>query len=159
MSADTVEAAAFQAAGLPAPGEPTSGRRLLERIIDGSQPEPPCVRRLGLPRPTESGHGRVGTTMTPTDELTWRPGVVFGGYLAGLVDQYAALAMLTVLPDGVGFLTGTVTIEFDAPVTASALRVEATVRSIDRRQATVEVTLEQEHQIACRARVHQVLKR
>jgi uncharacterized protein (TIGR00369 family) len=144
--------------GFPEPGLATRNRQLLAEIIDGSLPEPACVRRLGLPRASRAGYGTVAADILLDDDTTWRRGVVFGGYLACLVDQFAALVMLTVLPDTTRLLTADVSVEFCAPVTTGPALVEARVLSLTSRQADVEVTISQLGKVASKGTAMQVLK-
>jgi acyl-coenzyme A thioesterase PaaI-like protein len=52
--------------------------------------------------------------------------VVFGGYIASLIDQQAALALMSVIPDGTIQLTRRLEVEFLAPLAPDrVLRVEA----------------------------------
>jgi len=143
----------------PDPAAPTGNRRLLEAIVSGAAPPPPCVPRFALPRPGGWSHGTLTGTARPTETETWAPGVVFGGYLACLVDQFAGLVMLSVLPDGATFLTAGMTIDLHAPMRPDEATVNARVVRLAVREATVEIVLGQSGRTVCRATVRQVVRR
>jgi uncharacterized protein (TIGR00369 family) len=149
--------------GFPAATGPTRNRRLLDAVVSGAAPEPACVRRLDLPRPQVWSYGRVAGTVNPTVEHTWMPDVVFGGYLCCLVDQFAGLVMLTVLPDGATFLTSEVAMRLHSPTRPGPVTVDARVVRLTRRDATVEVTMTVPdgagERVTSRATVQQVLGR
>ena len=127
--------------GFPDPVRSTGNRRLLDAIVSGAAPAPPCVPRFDLPTPQTWSYGRVSGTAYAASEHTWTPDVVFGGYLCCLVDQFAGLAMLTVLPDATSFLTHTITLEMHRPVRTGPALVEARVIRLTTREATVTVSL------------------
>jgi hypothetical protein len=62
----------------PADGVETGQRRLLEAIVSGLAPPPPCVPRFALPRPAAWSYGVLAGIANPTDTETWAPGIVFG---------------------------------------------------------------------------------
>jgi acyl-coenzyme A thioesterase PaaI-like protein len=144
--------------GFPTAGDTTDHHRLLNAIVAGSAPAPPYMRRLAVPRPTSWGPGRVGCCTTIPAELTWRPGVVFGGYAGCLVDMMAGLATTSVLPDGDGFLTAELTLNFVAPLTPDQTDIEAVVRELTTTKAVVEVVLTQAGADKVRAVVTQILR-
>jgi uncharacterized protein (TIGR00369 family) len=143
----------------PGETEETAGRRLLEAIVSGIAPPPPCVARFALPRPDAWSHGTLTGTAIPTATETWAPGIVFGGYLACLADQFAGLVMLSVLPDGATFLTAGLTVDMHSPMRPGEARVAARIVRLTRRAATVEVTLEQGGRTVSAATVRQVIRR
>ncbi len=145
--------------GFPVAGQPTAYRALLDLIVAGDAPPPAYVRRLALPRPTAWLPGWVESATTAGDEVTWTPAAVFGGYLTCLTDQFAGLAMFTVLPDGARFLTSVVETVFHRPVRPGQLRIEATVVELSGRKATVEVLLHQDGHVAATSRAAQAIWR
>lgn len=102
-------------AGFPLPGERNSYRILLDKIVAGTAPDPPVIRTLEPPRPTTWSPGALTVEATLSDDHTWVSGIVFGGYLALLLDLYGGLVLLTVLPDTAAVLTATLDITFTAP--------------------------------------------
>jgi acyl-coenzyme A thioesterase PaaI-like protein len=143
----------------PDPAAGTGNRRLLAAIVSGAAPPPPCVTRFALPRPGAWSPGTLTGTVRPTETETWAPGVVFGGYLACLVDQFAGLVMLSVLPDGATFLTAGMTLDLHAPMCPGEATISARVVRLAVREATVEVALDQSGRAVCRATVRQVVRR
>jgi len=143
----------------PDPAACTGNRRLLAAIVSGAAPPPPCVTRFALPRPGVWSHGTISGTVRPTETETWAPGVVFGGYLACLVDQFAGLVMLSVLPDGATFLTAGMSLDLHAPMRPDEATISARVVRLAVREATVEVVLDQSGRAVCRATVWQVVRR
>lgn len=144
--------------GFPAPELRTRNRQLLAEIIDGSLPETATVRRLGLPRASRAGYGTVAADIEFPEDTTWRPGVVFGGYLACLVDQFAGLVMLTVMPDTTTFLTADVAVEFCSRTGIGEALIEARIVSLTHRRARVEVRILQQGRVTSRATVLQFLQ-
>jgi uncharacterized protein (TIGR00369 family) len=142
----------------PAEGVETGNRRLLEAIVSGLAPPPPCVPRFALPRPAAWSYGVLAGIANPTDTETWAPGIVFGGYLACLVDQFAGLVMLSVLPDGAMFLTAGMTVDMHNPMRPGEASVRAQIVRLTRRGATIEVVLAQRGRTVSLATVRQVIR-
>lgn len=134
-----------------------NNRRILDAIITGLAPPPPCVPRFSLPRPKSWSYGKLSGTAFPTSSETWSPGVVFGGYLACLVDQFAGLVMLSVLPDGATFLTATTKIDVHRPLRPGETEIGAEVLRLTARDATIEVTVNQRDRIVSLATIRQVI--
>ena len=144
--------------GFPVSTVDTANRQVLTAIVAGELPPPSCVDRFLLPAPSAWSYGFITGTAEPTDAETWEPGVVFGGYLACLVDQFAGLVMLTVLPDGAGFLTYGLSLDLRAPVRPGEVVIEARIRSLAAREAIVDVELSQDGRVTSRAAVTQVIR-
>ena len=144
-------------AGYPPVGVPTEGRSYLDRLVAGTAPTPAVVDRLVLPPPSTWSYGTVTATLCPGEDVTLTAGVVFGGYVGCLVDHFAGLAMMTVLPDVTTFLTAEISIAFRAPLRPGPAEVLATVGGLTRRQATVQVVVAQDGRPATRATVEQVM--
>jgi acyl-coenzyme A thioesterase PaaI-like protein len=145
--------------GYPPEGMPTAGRSYLDALVAGTARTPAAVDRLVLPPPTRWSRGSVTAVFCPDDDVTLSAGVVFGGYIGCLVDHFAGLAMMTVLPDESTFLTAEMAIRFRAPLRPAATVVTATVHALSRRQATVEVLLAQQGRPASTATVEQIMIR
>jgi uncharacterized protein (TIGR00369 family) len=143
--------------GFPTVSSPTNNRRILDAIITGLAPPPPCVPRFLLPRPQSWSYGALHGTAFPTSSETWSPGVVFGGYLACLVDQFAGLVMLSVLPDGATFLTASLKIDVHRPMRPGETTIAAEVIRLSSRDAVIEVTLSQRDRIVSLATIRQVI--
>ncbi|SDW77761.1 fatty-acyl-CoA synthase [Amycolatopsis xylanica] len=139
--------------------ELTKTQRYLDGLIAGTVPSPPVVERLLLPDATEWSPGSLTALVELTDEVTLTPGVVFGGYIGCLVDHFAGLVMMTVLPDELTFLTSEITISFRAPLRPGPARVEATVRRFGRRQAYVDIEFHQDGVRTGSASVEQILRK
>ena len=67
-------------------------------------------------------------------------GVVFGGYLATLVDSMAGVAFITTLEDSQSFATVGLNVSFFRPVSTGSVRLEASVVHRGRRTGHVEVS-------------------
>ncbi len=145
--------------GFPEADQLTGYRALLNLIVAGEAPPPAYVRRLALPRPTTWLPGWVESATTVGDEVTWTAGAVFGGYLACVADQFAGLAMFTVLPDAARFLTATAETAFHRPVRPGQLTIEATVVDLSGRNAVVEVLMYQDGHTAAASRATQTIWR
>jgi uncharacterized protein (TIGR00369 family) len=122
-------------------------------------PPPRCVPRFALPRPSAWSYGALHGLAAVTEDETWAPGVVFGGYIGCLADQFAGLVMLTVLPDGMTFLTADIRLDLHSPVRPGEVAITAGVLRLRARQATAHVTVEQGGTVSCQATVTQALRR
>ncbi|MFE4974513.1 PaaI family thioesterase [Kitasatospora sp. NPDC056651] len=145
--------------GAAPPGADTAGRRLLTGLIAGTAPNPPVVDLLELPPATGFEPGLVTSRTVFETAHTLTPGVVFGGWIACLVDHFAGLAMLSALPDGVGFLTASLTVDYRAPLVPGAADVEAEVTRCSTRHALVEIRFRQGGRLAAVATVEQIIHR
>jgi acyl-coenzyme A thioesterase PaaI-like protein len=161
MSDTTLEATDLEVPdGFPAPDDPTGNRALLDTIVAGTAIDPPYMDRLALPKPTAWTPGRIESATTIGADVSWAPGVVFGGYLLGVADLFAGLAMLTVVPDDAKFLTVAIESSFHTPVAPGAVHVEAVVREITGRKALVDVAISQNGQVTTTVRaIQKILRR
>lgn len=153
------EAGAARPPGFPHPAETTGYRRHLDAVVTGAAPPPPSATRFALPRPSAWSYGTLRGTATPAEIDTWTPGVVFGGYIACLADQFAGLVMLTVIPDGATFLTAGISLDLRSPLRPGHAEVTARVLRLARREATVEVMVDQDGRTTSRATVTQIVRR
>jgi fatty-acyl-CoA synthase len=144
-------------AGFPLPDERNAYRILLDKIVAGTAPDPPVIRTLEPPRPTTWSPGKLTVETTLTDDHTWASGIIFGGYLACLLDLYGGLVLLTVLPDTAAVLTATLDIAFTAPTKSGPVRIDATVTKVSESRALTEVTITQHGQVTSRGRATQVI--
>jgi len=144
--------------GFPDPEGQTNNRRVLAAIVAGLAPPPPCPARFTLPTPETWSYGRLSGTAHPTAADVWASGLTFGGYLACVVDEFAGLVMLSVLPDGATFLTAGLTIDLHAPMRAGEVTIGAEVIRLTGRDATVEVTIGQRDRIVSLATARQVIR-
>jgi len=146
-------------ADFPAPDEPSAGRAELDRMVAGVASTPPFFARIGLPGPSAWEHGRIVTEFSAPLDTTAVEGVVFGGYIAGLIDQQAALALMSVVPDGTVLLTRRLEVEFLAPLAPDRVRVEAEVIELTERWAVCQVAVSQNGTTASLGRATHRLRR
>jgi uncharacterized protein (TIGR00369 family) len=132
---------------------------MLDGVVSGALPPPRCVPRFALPRPSAWSYGTLRGLATVTEDETWAPGVVFGGYLGCLADQFAGLVMLTVLPDGLTFRTADLRLDLHRPVRPGEAAIIARVLRLRAGQATAHVTIAQDGAVSCQATVTQALRR
>jgi uncharacterized protein (TIGR00369 family) len=145
--------------GFPAPGERSGYRVLLDKIVKGTAPDPPVVRTLEPPRPTGWSPGVLTVEATLSEDHTWSSGIIFGGYLALLLDLYGGLVLYTVLPDTAAVLTAALDITFLAPTTPGPVRIDAMVTKISRDRALAEITITQHGRVTSRGQATQVITR
>jgi uncharacterized protein (TIGR00369 family) len=156
---DTTPAAATRLRGLAPAGAVTRGRRMLDGLADGTDPGPAAARTLALPPLTSWLPGLV-TCETEFDEgFTLTPGVVFGGWIACLVDHFAGLVMLSALPDGTGFLTAGLSVDYHAPLLPGPCTVETELVRCSTRRAVAEVRFTQGGRRVCTGTVEQIIHR
>lgn len=145
--------------GVAAPDADTGGRRMLAGLADGSVADPPAAHTLALPPATSWLPGLVTCETEFPEALTLTPGVVFGGWIACLVDHFAGLVMLSALPDGCGFLTSGLRVDYHAPLVPGPVTVETELTSCSSRLAVAEVRFVQGGRTAARATVEQIIHR
>ncbi|WP_371649201.1 MULTISPECIES: PaaI family thioesterase [unclassified Streptomyces] len=144
--------------GFPAPLVPTRHRRTLDEIVAGTARKAPCVEHLRLPGIEGWEYGRVhGRATVPADYLGDH-GVVFGGYIASLADQFCALAVLTCLPDTHDFLTAELNTKFRRPLSTEPTLITAEVTELTSRYAIATVKISQNDAVAAEATATQILR-
>lgn len=143
--------------GFPLPGERNGYRILLDKIVAGRAPDPPVIRTLEPPRPTRWSPGALTVETTLSEDHTWASGIIFGGYLALLLDLYGGLVLLTVLPDTAEVLTASLDISFAAPTMSGPVRIDAAVTKVSCSRARTEVTITQQGRVTSRALATQVI--
>lgn len=146
-------------ADFPAPNEPSAGRAELDRMVADVASTPPFFSRIALPGPSAWEYGRIVTEFSAPPDTTAIEGLVFGGYIASLIDQQAALALLSVIPDGTIQLTRRLEVEFLAPLAPDRIRVEAEVIELTERRAVCQVAVSQNGTTASLGRVTHKLRR
>jgi uncharacterized protein (TIGR00369 family) len=159
MDATLQQAGVLAPAGFPAPGEPSAGRAELDRMVAGVASVRPFFARIGLPGPSAWEFGRVVTEFSAPPDTTAVEGMVFGGYISSLIDQQAALALMSVIPDGTIQLTRRLEVEFLTPLTPDWIRVEAEVVELTERRAVCQVIVSQNGTTASLGRVTHRLRR
>ncbi|HET6636782.1 MAG TPA: PaaI family thioesterase [Streptomyces sp.] len=145
--------------GAAPPGAPTEGRRMLTAIVEGDAVDPPAAGTLALPPATDWAPGHVRCETVLGAEFTLTPGVVFGGWIACLVDHFAGLVMLSALPDTSGFLTAGLSVEYHAPLTPGPAVVETRLTRCTTRHALVTVEFHQDGTVAATGSVEQIIHR
>jgi acyl-coenzyme A thioesterase PaaI-like protein len=145
--------------GLAPAGADTRGRRVLAGLADGTVADPPAAHTLALPPATSWLPGLITCETTFPEKLTLTPGVVFGGWIACLVDHFAGLVMLSAIPDGSGFLTAGLSVEYHAPLVPGPVGIETELISCATRRAVAEVRFVQRGTRACTGTVEQIIHR
>lgn len=145
--------------GLAPADADTRGRRMLTGLADGSVADPPAAATLALPPATSWLPGLIICETAFDEALTLTPGVVFGGWIACLVDHFAGLVMLSALPDASGFLTAGLRVDYHAPLVPGPVRVETELTSCSTRLAVAEVRFVQDGRRACTGTVEQIIHR
>jgi uncharacterized protein (TIGR00369 family) len=123
-------------------GRTMSGLECLTAIQRGELPPPPVAAMLGM-QVSEVAPGRVVFTLEPA-EFHYNPiGAVHGGVLTTLFDSAMGCAVHSRLPQGVGYTTLEVKVNFVRPVTVATglVRCEGTVLALGSRVATAEARL------------------
>ena len=145
--------------GLAPAGADTGGRRVLTGLADGTVADPPAARTLALPPATSWLPGLITCETAFDEELTLTPGVVFGGWIACLVDHFAGLVMLSAIPDGCGFLTAGLSVDYHAPLVPGPVTIETELTSCSTRRAVAEVRFAQHGTRSCTGTVEQIIHR
>jgi uncharacterized protein (TIGR00369 family) len=116
-----------------------TGLELLRAIAAGDAPGAPIAELMGF-EPVEADEGRVAFASTPRPDHYNPIGSVHGGFAATLLDSAMGCAVHTTLPEGVGYATLELKVNFVRPITTETGRVlcEGTVVHSGRRVATAE---------------------
>jgi len=130
----------------PAPSA-LAGQRMasldyLQAMSRGELPPPPIAELMGF-EGFEAEHGRVTFFVTPA-EFHYNPiGVVHGGLAATLFDSALGCAIHSTLPEGTGYTTLELKVNYLRPLTVDTGRVrcEATAIHVGGRVATAEARL------------------
>lgn len=120
-------------------GRTMSGLEYLRAIADGRAPQPPISRAIGM-RLVEAEEGRVVFALEPA-EYHYNPiGSVHGGIAATLLDSAMGCSVNTLLPQGTGYTTLELKVNYIRPLTISVgeVRAEGNVIHMGGRIATAE---------------------
>ncbi len=118
----------------------TRWNRLLDGIVNGTGGRPPMVATLRLPLIDGWEPGRVWVDWNVDPETFNEREVVFGGYLATLIDSLGGLAFMSSLKDSESFATANLNVSFFRPVSQGTVRIEGVVIHRGRRMGQVDVT-------------------
>ena len=118
----------------------TRWSRLLDGIVNGTGGRPPMVATLRLPLIDGWEPGRVWVDWNVDPETFNEREVVFGGYLATLIDSLGGLAFMSSLGDSESFATANLNVSFFRPVSQGTVRIEGVVIHRGRRMGQVDVT-------------------
>jgi uncharacterized protein (TIGR00369 family) len=116
-----------------------TGLELLRAIAAGNAPGAPIAELMGF-EPVEAEEGRVLFAAVPGPEHYNPIGTVHGGLAATLLDSAMGCAVHTTLPEGTGYTTLELKINFTRPISSDTGRIlcEGTVVHRGGRVATAE---------------------
>jgi uncharacterized protein (TIGR00369 family) len=116
-----------------------SGLELLQGMIDGRYPGPPIAELLDFDL-AELAPGRAVFTGRPGRKHYNPSGSVHGGYAATLLDSAMGCAVHTLVPQGQGFTTLEIKVNYVRPMFegTGAVRCEAAVINMGRTVATAD---------------------
>jgi uncharacterized protein (TIGR00369 family) len=116
-----------------------TGLELLRAIAAGEAPGAPIAELMGF-EPIEAEEGRVLFAAVPGPHHYNPIGTVHGGLAATLLDSAMGCAVHTTLPEGTGYTTLELKVNFTRPITTDTGRVlcEGTVVHRGGRVATAE---------------------
>src|SRR5262245_3819574 len=97
----------------------------------------------------ELGPGRLVATMEVRDELLTPFGTLYGGVMAGLVDDALGCVLYPLMPRGQWAATTEFKLNYLAPVRSGTLTAESNVVSFGKRTAVVRVEVSNGEQLAC----------
>lgn len=119
-----------------------SGLDFMTELIDGTVPPPPILALMNL-RAVSAEFGRVEFACTP-DESHYNPiGSVHGGYVCTVLDSVLGCAVQTTLPQGQGYTSLEIKVNYLRPVTVDTgeLIAVGSVTKPGRRAAFAEGTV------------------
>lgn len=99
-----------------------TGLELLRAIASGEAPGAPIAELMGF-EPIEAEEGRVVFEATPTADLYNPIGSVHGGFAATLLDSAMGCAVHSTLPEGVGYTTLELKVNYTRAITKDTGRV------------------------------------
>jgi uncharacterized protein (TIGR00369 family) len=116
-----------------------TGLELLRAIAAGEAPGAPIAELMGF-EPVEAQEGRVVFAAVPGPEHYNPIGAVHGGLAATLLDSAMGCAVHTTLPEGVGYTTLELKVNYTRPITSDTGRIvcEGNVLHRGSRVATAE---------------------
>jgi uncharacterized protein (TIGR00369 family) len=117
------------------------GTDRLDRMISGVHQRAPCGEAMALPLVSHYAEGYVRCAHVLDARFVNSNGVVFGGYLAALLDDVSSHAAQTVIPDDKVCATAELAISYLRPCLPGDVVLEATVLNQSRRSYHIEVTL------------------
>jgi uncharacterized protein (TIGR00369 family) len=119
-----------------------TGLEFLRAIAAGEVPGAPIAELMGF-EPVEAEEGRVVFVSVPRLDHYNPIGSVHGGFAATLLDSAMGCAVHTMLPEGTGYTTLELKVNFVRPIAADTGRVlcEGKVIHSGRRVATAEGSL------------------
>ena len=123
---------------------PVRWNEVLDGIVKGTGTRPPMVATLRLPTIAGWERGRVWVDWKVDPETLNEREVVFGGYLATLIDFLGALAFMSTLEDSESFTTTGLNVSYFRPVSQGSVRIEGSVIHRGRRMGQVDVTCKDE---------------
>jgi uncharacterized protein (TIGR00369 family) len=109
----------------------SSGRELLQGIVDGTNPCPPIAVLLGFTI-AEVGDGRVVFFGMPNEKLLNPLGLVHGGWTATILDSALYCAVVTQLARGEAATTAEFKINFCRPVTTETGEIVCEARVVNK---------------------------
>ncbi|MCE9650524.1 MAG: PaaI family thioesterase [Parvibaculum sp.] len=112
----------------------------LQALKEGKATPPPVVKTLGLGTFDDWGPGWARKTWKPSPDFTNGDGSLFGGHIAALADQILAFATMSVVPDGMGFRTVNLSVQFFRVAREQAIDIEARVVAQSRQLISVEAS-------------------
>jgi uncharacterized protein (TIGR00369 family) len=116
----------------------------LDQLVRGAAEPPPVVTTLRLGTLDEWSEGRALKRWSPSEEVLNADGSMFGGYIAALADQMLAFAAMTIVPEGSGFRTINLNVQFLRVGRAEPLLVESRVISATKALIAVEADIARE---------------
>jgi uncharacterized protein (TIGR00369 family) len=96
-----------------------SGLAFWREVIDGRLPAPPISDLIQM-RAVEAENGRVVFSCTPDASMYNPLGIVHGGIMCTLLDTASACALHTTLPQGVGYTSIEIKVNYLKAVTANS---------------------------------------
>lgn len=123
-----------------------SGLQYIQMMADGEIPPPPITHLMNI-RLVEVSEGRAVFQGTP-EEYHYNPiGSVHGGFAATLCDSALGCAIHTMLPEGTGYTTLELSVNYIRPLTkdTGTVTCEGRVIHVGRRIATAECRMTDEN--------------
>jgi uncharacterized protein (TIGR00369 family) len=108
-----------------------TGLELLRAIASGEAPGAPIAALMGF-EAVEAEQGRVVFEATPTADLYNPIGSVHGGFAATLLDSAMGCAVHSTLPEGVGYTTLELKVNYTRAITKDTGRVVCEGRIVHR---------------------------
>jgi len=123
----------------------TNWRTKIEGMMAGKASLPPYIANLKIPVPDKIEHGKITCQFEVSEDFKQPEGLLFGGYIAAVADDYLAMAAFSVLTNDYVVVTGDLRVQYFRPIIKGKVNIEAEVVNESQTTIHAEVTFKTEN--------------